>query len=67
MFADSADTIELPKRKRNADDGELDVTPMIDVVKKLLVWKSNARFFENFKELIQSCLLYTSPSPRDRG
>ncbi len=38
MFADSADTIELPKRKRNADDGELDVTPMIDVTFLLLAF-----------------------------
>ena len=36
MFAESADTMELPKRKRNADDGELDVTPMIDVTFLLL-------------------------------
>ena len=38
MFAESADTIELPKRKRNSDDGELDVTPMIDVTFLLLAF-----------------------------
>ena len=38
MFADSVDAIELPKRKRNADDGELDVTPMIDVTFLLLAF-----------------------------
>ena len=31
-------TIELPKRKRNKDDGELDVTPMIDVTFLLLAF-----------------------------
>ena len=38
MFAESADGIELPKRKRNSDDGELDVTPMIDVTFLLLAF-----------------------------
>jgi len=38
MIADTADTMELPKRKRNADDGELDVTPMIDVTFLLLAF-----------------------------
>ena len=38
MFADTADTMELPKRKRNPDDGELDVTPMIDVTFLLLAF-----------------------------
>ena len=38
MPADTADTMELPKRKRNADDGELDVTPMIDVTFLLLAF-----------------------------
>ena len=31
-------SIELPKRKRNPDDGELDVTPMIDVTFLLLAF-----------------------------
>lgn len=31
-------TLELPKRKRNKDDGELDVTPMIDVTFLLLAF-----------------------------
>ncbi len=31
-------SIELPKRKRNSDDGELDVTPMIDVTFLLLAF-----------------------------
>lgn len=30
--------IELPKRKRNPDDGELDITPMIDVTFLLLAF-----------------------------
>jgi biopolymer transport protein TolR len=30
--------LELPKRKRNKDDGELDVTPMIDVTFLLLAF-----------------------------
>ncbi|MDG1872354.1 MAG: biopolymer transporter ExbD [Mariniblastus sp.] len=30
--------IELPKRKRNKDDGELDITPMIDVTFLLLAF-----------------------------
>ncbi len=38
MFAESADAMELPKRTRNADDGELDVTPMIDVTFLLLAF-----------------------------
>lgn len=38
MIADTADTMELPKRKRNPDDGELDVTPMIDVTFLLLAF-----------------------------
>ncbi len=31
-------SIELPKRKRNPDDGELDITPMIDVTFLLLAF-----------------------------
>ena len=31
-------TLELPKRKRNPDDGELDITPMIDVTFLLLAF-----------------------------
>ena len=38
MPAESSDAMELPKRKRNADDGELDVTPMIDVTFLLLAF-----------------------------
>ena len=38
MPAESTDAMELPKRKRNADDGELDVTPMIDVTFLLLAF-----------------------------
>ena len=38
MSAESVDTMELPKRKRNPDDGELDVTPMIDVTFLLLAF-----------------------------
>ena len=38
MLAESTDAMELPKRKRNADDGELDVTPMIDVTFLLLAF-----------------------------
>ena len=38
MFADKTDTMELPKQKRNPDDGELDVTPMIDVTFLLLAF-----------------------------
>ncbi len=30
--------LQLPKRKRNPDDGELDVTPMIDIVFLLLAF-----------------------------
>ncbi len=30
--------IELPKRKRNKDDGELDITPMIDITFLLLAF-----------------------------
>lgn len=37
-MSDTTSTIELPKRKRNADDGELDVTPMIDVTFLLLAF-----------------------------
>jgi biopolymer transport protein ExbD len=33
-----AANIELPKRKRNPDDGELDITPMIDVTFLLLAF-----------------------------
>jgi biopolymer transport protein TolR len=36
MSSDAA--LELPKRKRNSDDGELDVTPMIDVTFLLLAF-----------------------------
>ena len=38
MAAETSDAIELPKRKRNSDDGELDVTPMIDVTFLLLAF-----------------------------
>ena len=38
MIAETSDTMELPKRKRNPDDGELDVTPMIDVTFLLLAF-----------------------------
>ena len=38
MAAETVDTMELPKRKRNPDDGELDVTPMIDVTFLLLAF-----------------------------
>lgn len=34
----SPNAIELPKRKRNPDDGELDITPMIDVTFLLLAF-----------------------------
>lgn len=37
-MSDTTSTIELPKRKRNSDDGELDVTPMIDVTFLLLAF-----------------------------
>lgn len=30
--------VELPKRKRNADDGDLDITPMIDITFLLLAF-----------------------------
>ena len=81
--------IEFPKRKRNPDDGELDVTPMIDVTFLLLAFfvvvskmdpQANvplpvASFGYSAKEkecvtiiltVDESCLLYTSPSPRDQ-
>ena len=38
MTAETSDAMQLPKRKRNPDDGELDVTPMIDVTFLLLAF-----------------------------
>lgn len=38
MASDDNNSIQLPKRKRNPDDGELDITPMIDVTFLLLAF-----------------------------
>lgn len=37
-MSEQAAGIQLPKRKRNPDDGELDITPMIDVTFLLLAF-----------------------------
>ena len=44
----------------------LKAVPYFDVYGKV-VWGATAMMLSEFVELINNCLLYTSPSPRDRG
>ena len=57
-------------KRRNSGSIILEMTPLIDVVFLLLIFFLVATSFEDIDsgikiDLPQSCLLYTSPSPRD--